>query len=210
MSFPELLPMALVMISGPQIVSAVFFAVSRRWRANSGAFIAGALLATCVLAAVLFALIKQVHTSGHSHTGTSRDIDIGALVLLALLAASVYRRRGNGEPPKWMGALTDAKPRFAFTLGVLLFLLFPGDILATAICAARVVREGGHLTGLVPFVALTILLLAIPAAMTLMLGRRAEVILPKVRDWMTSNSWIVSEIVIAFFFALTLSDVLKS
>ena len=108
-----------------------------------------------------------------------------------------------------MGALTDAKPGFAFTLGLLLFLLFPGDIFATMICAARVVREGGTLLDLAPFVALTIVLLALPALLSLLLGRRAAQILPRVRDWMTGNSWIVSEIVIAFFFLLTLSDVLK-
>jgi MYXO-CTERM domain-containing protein len=202
--------MAVVMISGPQIVSAVFFAISTRWRANTAAYLAGALIAVCALGAIAYLLIKQVHTSGHAHTGTSRDVDIGMLALLALLALSVFRRRGQSEPPKWMGELTDAKPRFAFTLGVLLFLLFPGDIIATAICAARVVRDGGQLLDLAPFVALTIALLSIPALITLLLGRRAAEILPKVRDWMTGNSWIVSEIVIGFFFVLTLSNVLKA
>ncbi len=201
--------MAVVMISGPQIVSAVFFAVSARWRANSAAYIGAALIAVCALATVAYLLIRQVHTSGHAHTGTDRDVDIGMLVILVILAISVYRRRGQSEPPKWMGALTDAKPGFAFTLGLLLFLLFPGDIFATMICAARVVREGGTLLDLAPFVALTIVLLALPALLSLLLGRRAAQILPRVRDWMTGNSWIVSEIVIAFFFLLTLSDVLK-
>ena len=28
-------------------------------------------------------------------------------------------------------------------------------------------------------------------------------LLPKVRDWMTDNSWVISEVVIVFFLALT-------
>jgi len=201
--------MAIVMISGPQIVSAVFFAVSSRWRANSAAYVVGALIAVCVMSYIAFTLVGAIHTSGHAHTGTERDIDIGVLVLLVVLAFSVYRRRGQAEPPKWMSSLTEARPRFAFVLGILLFLLFPGDIIAVAICSAHVVREHGELIDLAPFVGLTILLVASPAIVSLALGSRAAVVLPKVRDWMTGNSWIVSEVVIAFFFVLTLSSVLK-
>jgi hypothetical protein len=32
------------------------------------------------------------------------------------------------------------------------------------------------------------------------------VILPRVRDWMNRNSWMVSEIVIVFFLALTIAS----
>jgi len=45
---------------------------------------------------------------------------------------------------------------------------------------------------------------SIPLFVLLVLGYRAETILPKVRAWMNANSWIVSEIVIAFFLILFL------
>jgi hypothetical protein len=32
--------------------------------------------------------------------------------------------------------------------------------------------------------------------------------LPKVRDWMNDNSWVVSELVIGLFIALTLNNLL--
>ena len=41
-----------------------------------------------------------------------------ALLLVAM--AAVFRRRKQSEPPKWMGKLETATPRFAFTLGFLL------------------------------------------------------------------------------------------
>jgi hypothetical protein len=49
-----------------------------------------------------------------------------------------------------------------------------------------------------------LLLVGMPPIDLLLLGKRAEDLLPKVRDWMTSNSRVVSEIVIVFF--LTISD----
>jgi hypothetical protein len=43
----------------------------------------------------------------------------------------------------------------------------------------------------------------VPSILILLLGRRAQTLLPKVRDWMSTNSWIVNEIVIAFFIGVT-------
>ena len=40
--------------------------------------------------------------------------------------------------------------------------------------------------------------------MVLALGQRAETLLPKVRDWMDTNSWIVSEVVLVFFIFIVL------
>src|SRR5262245_25981082 len=56
----------------------------------------------------------------------------------------------------------------------------------------------------VPFVLLTLLFLALPALCVLALGQRAKSGLPKVRDWMDENYWIVSEIVAAFFIRIVL------
>ena len=42
------------------------------------------------------------------------------------------------------------------------------------------------------------------------LGKRAAVLLPKVRDWMSANSWIVSELVIALFVGIEINSLVKS
>jgi hypothetical protein len=52
---------------------------------------------------------------------------------------------------------------------------------------------------------LTVLLLAIPSLLVVLLGKRGQALLPKVRDWMNDNSWIVSEIVIALFVVIIAS-----
>jgi hypothetical protein len=36
------------------------------------------------------------------------------------------------------------------------------------------------------------------------MGRRAEELLPRLRDWMNTNSWIVNEAVLLFFLVMAL------
>ena len=40
----------------------------------------------------------------------------------------------------------------------------------------------------------------------LLLGEKGKTLLPKVRDWMNANSWIVSERVIGLFVVITASS----
>jgi hypothetical protein len=49
-----------------------------------------------------------------------------------------------------------------------------------------------------------------PLIVLLAMGGRAQVALPKLRDWMTHNSWVVSEIVIGFFLVMEVKDALAA
>ena len=46
--------------------------------------------------------------------------------------------------------------------------------------------------------------------MVILLGKRADVVLPKVREWMTVNSWIISEVVIVLFIAIEIDSLAGS
>ena len=56
---------------------------------------------------------------------------------------------------------------------------------------------------MLPFVLLTLLFIALPALLIVVLGKREQTRLPSVRDWMNNNSWIVSEIVIGLSLVIT-------
>jgi hypothetical protein len=56
-----------------------------------------------------------------------------------------------------------------------------------------------------PFIALTVLLVGIPLLLLLAMGPRADVYLPRARRWMDANSWVVSEVVLAFFLVVTVA-----
>jgi hypothetical protein len=202
MNFLTLLPMAFVMIAGPQILSSVFLATSANWGRNSAAYVLGAALSITLFVTLAFLL-----SNGASDAGASNDaIYVVVLVLLVLAAIHVYRTRKTAEPPKWMGKLQTATPRFSFRLGFLLLGIFPTDILTSAAVGSYLAGHGDPWWHALPFIALTLLFLGLPALILLALGERGRAFLPKVRDWMNTNSWVVNEIVIALFIGLTLSN----
>ena len=208
MSFAEILPMAFVMIAGPQLVSAVFLATSERWREDSFAFIGGAAIGVTSVVTIAWLVGKGLKSSASTaEKGSVADIlDSIVLALLLVLVVVVYRKRHQTDPPKWMSKFQTAGAGFAFTLGLLLLSVFPTDIITSITCGLHVARHDDPWWQVLPFVGLTLLLLAVPLLLVLLLGKRAQMVLPKVRTWMTTNSWIVSEVVIIFFMGITIKS----
>jgi hypothetical protein len=200
------LPLAFVMIAGPQIISAVFFATSEDWRRTSGAYVAGAAISITIVVTAAYLVSKGANSGGGDEGGSGPDATdyvIAALLVAAMLY--VYRGRNNTEPPKWMGRLQGATPKVTFVLGFLLLGFFPSDLVTSATVGGHLANDGDPWWHALPFVLLTMLFLGLPALLVAMLGHRARVLLPKVRDWMNTNSWIISEVVIAFFIVIVLS-----
>ena len=116
MDLAKILPMAFVMIAGPQILSAIFLATSDDWRRNSIAYISGAALSITAIVIAAYYL-----GSGAANGGASNEaIYVVILVLLVATAVQTYRKREESKPPKWMGKLQTARPGFSFKLGLLL------------------------------------------------------------------------------------------
>jgi hypothetical protein len=81
--------------------------------------------------------------------------------------------------------------------------VFPTDILTSVAVGQHLAAHDDPWGNTLIFVGLTVFLLAIPGLLVVLLGERAKVLLPKVRDWMNTNSWIVSELVLALFVVIT-------
>jgi hypothetical protein len=131
------------------------------------------------------------------------------LALMLYLIVHVYLTRGKAAPPKWMSKLQTAEPKFALLIGLALMGVFPTDIASSVAAGFHVERSGDPWWQCLPFVALTLLLLAMPALCVVFLGRRADVVLPKIRDWMNSHSWVINEIVLVFFAVITLNGLIE-
>lgn len=200
-----ILPMAVVMVAGPQIVSAIFLATSQEARRSSLAYVLGVALAVVVGLALVYTVASVLGASPSAGDDAEKNwVDYAITALLLFLMVRVYLRRHDTQPPKWMGKLATATPGFAFKLGFLLFLVMPTDVITVATVATYLARQDSPLFYALPFLFLTLLLVAIPLLVLLLLGPRAEVILPKIRAWMNANSWIVSEFVIVLFLVLSL------
>jgi len=193
-----------VMVAGPQILSAIFLATSEDWRRNCTAFVAGASLSMTLVITVAYVLGIEAIREGASNT------TLGVIILLVLLFAMVntYRTRHEAEPPEWIGKLGTATPRFSFRLGFLLLGFFPTNLLTSVAVGSYLAATDAPWLDALPFVFLTLFVLALPALVLLAFGERVEAILPRARNWMTTNAWIVNEIVLIFFIGLSLSNLL--
>lgn len=205
------LPMAFVMVAGPQIVTAIVLATGAGARRNSLCFLMGAAAATTIgvtAAYRLTGLLKKGDAPFGADAGLERSVDLAIVGILLLLAWKVFHDRTNARAPRWMTRLEAATPLYALKAGVLLFLLLPGDLLSMATVGAYLAHHDAAWWRTLPFVAVTVFLAGIPLLLLLVLGRRAQALLPETRAWMTANSWIVSEVVIAFFLLMTLKGLL--
>ena len=165
----------------------IFFATSEKWKGDSATFVAGAAISITTVYTAAYFVFKGTKQSGGSHSSsTGHAIDVVILVLLLFAAVYTFRRRKTAKPPKWMAKLQTASMRLSFNLGLLLLGVFPTDI-------ATSVSVGGHLANKrapwvdgLPFILLTLLLLALPGLMVLLLGKRAEAFLRRLEQRATT------------------------
>lgn len=211
MNWLSVLPLAVVMVAGPQIISAIFLAASREPKRSSLAYIVGAGVAVLLGLTAWYLVFHVVRSAGgrQQKDGPKYLIDWIVLAVLLVLMVIVFNRRTRNEPPKWMGKLEEASPRFALKLGLLLFIAMPSDEATMMAVAGSLAGHNRPWWHLLPFLVLTLLILALPLLALLAFGRRAEAALPKIRDWANDHSWIISEAVILIFVAIVAADLLK-
>jgi Sap, sulfolipid-1-addressing protein len=205
-----IIPLAITMNAGPQIMSALIFITAPKPLKLSGAFLAGVVIAVSVGLTITYtlasALGNTISLGDPSDTNSIGNIIQYVLVgLLVFLAIKNYVRRESIEPPRWLGALQHANPRTAFTTGLLLLSVFPSDFVVLVTVGVNLAQNDAPLVGGLPFILATILIAALPVLFYLLFHRRAQRAMPKVRDWMNANSWLVNIIVYIIFILLILS-----
>lgn len=195
------------MIAGPQILSSFFFATSERWRSTSLAYVIGSGISISIVVGIAYLIGGG--SSGSSDGSGHEAIYYGVLVLLLYAMVRAFLRRKNTEPPKWMRKLQSASPKSAFVLGVALLGVFPSDLVTSVAVGGYLAAKNDPYWHYLGFLALTLFLLATPPLTVLVMGKRAETALPKVRDWMTKNSWIVSEVVLLLFVVIVIKNIVS-
>jgi hypothetical protein len=204
-----ILPLAITMMAGPQIMSAIIFVTASKPVTISAAFVAGVAVATTVGVAIALTAVNflgnGVSLGDSSDSGSTGHI-IQYLLVGALVALAVknYLGRETAEPPSWLGALQSADPKKALKTGLLVILLMPSDIIIMLTVAVNLVQSGAGFLAALPFIAATVLVAALPLLLFLLFHRRAQRFMPKVRDWMNSTSWMVNIIVCVVFIVLIL------
>jgi pilus assembly protein TadC len=194
----QILPLALIMVMGPQILTSIFLVTSKEPVKNSVALLIGVVLAASVSLLIWKGVIEAISIHPKASGGpTTMDWIVSGL--LALAAIHVFRGRHTASVPKWMSALQEAEPKRAFSLGFLLILLMPTDIVAVISTANWLHDNHKSVVDGWPVVAATTLLMALPILAYLLLGHRARDAMPGIRNWLTTNAWLVNLVVIVYF-----------
>ena len=195
----QILPLGLVMVMGPQILTAIFLVTSRQPVRNSVAMLTGVTLAAAAGVAIWFGLAELIGLEPKDADEGASTTDYVIAGILAVLAVRVVMTRKTAEVPKWMTTLQEAEPKRAFTLGFALILLMPTDIAATVSVVGYLQQAGLDPIDGWPLVAITVLLMALPILGYTLLRDRAKLAMPRIRDWLTANSWVVNLVVIVYF-----------
>jgi hypothetical protein len=205
----EILPLAVTMMAGPQIMAAIIFVTHERPVGVSAAFIAGVAVATAVgvtIAVGLASLLREGVSLGDASDAGSTGTIIQLALVALLVAAAVknYVGRETAEPPGWLGRLQTADVAHACRTGLLVILVMPSDVIIMLTVGANLEHSGSSLSAALPFVAATVGIAALPLLGLLLFHRRARRAMPRIRDWMNTNSWLVNIIVCCIFILLIL------
>jgi hypothetical protein len=109
----QILPLAITMMAGPQIMAAILFLTTEKPLRVSVPFVTAVGIAATVGTAIATGIASLLGSSvdlGDSSEGSSVG-NIVQIALVALLIAGAiknYVGRETVEPPKWMGALQEA------------------------------------------------------------------------------------------------------
>jgi threonine/homoserine/homoserine lactone efflux protein len=158
------------------------------------------------IALALASLLDNSLSLGDSSDNGSTGHIIQYLLVGLLVAFAVknYVRRETVEPPRWLGTLMSADWQRALMTGLLVILVMPSDIIIMLTVGMNLVQNNAGLLAALPFIAATVLVAALPLLLYLLFYRRAQQLMPKVRDWMNTHSWLVNIIVCGVFIALIL------
>ena len=88
--------------------------------------------------------------------------------------------------------------------GLLLLSVFPSDFVILVMIGVNLAQNNASLLDAVPFIVATVFIAALPVLLYLLFKRRAQRAMPKLRDWMNANSWLVNIIVYVIFIVLIL------
>jgi hypothetical protein len=88
---------------------------------------------------------------------------------------------------------------------LLVILLMPSDIIIMLTVGLNLEDSGSAFVDALPFIGATMLVAAAPLLGYILFHRRAQRAMPKLRDWMNANAWLVNVIVCGVFIVLILS-----
>ena len=213
------LPYAIgVAISPLPIIAVILVLFSARARVNGPAFLAGWVLGVAVVSVAVYLLSDASDASTDDTTSdTVSWIKLLLGVWLVLLAVRKLRAQKSPEAqaqPKWMASIDSLTPVKAGGLGALLSGLNPKNLalsLAAGASLAQAGASGGEAAvGLLAFIIIASLSIAVPVAFYVFGGDRAAGVLEGWKGWLSAHNDAVMAALFLVFGVVLISQGLQS
>ena len=213
------LPYAIgVAISPLPIIAVILVLFSARARVNGPAFLAGWVLGVAVVSVAVYLLSDASDASTDDTTSdTVSWIKLLLGVWLVVLAVKNLRAQKGPEEqtqPKWMASIDSLTPVKAGGLGALLSGLNPKNLalsLAAGASLAQAGASGGEAAvGLIAFIIIASLSIAVPVAFYVFGGDRAAGVLDGWKSWLSAHNAAVMAALFLVFGVVLISQGLQS
>jgi hypothetical protein len=215
----EVLPFAIgVAISPLPIIAVILVLFSARARVNGPLFLLGWVVGVTIVSVVVY-LIADAGDVGTDRDASDRShwIKLGLGILLVLLAIRHWRKRPAPgvapAAPKWMSAIDTLTPVKTGGLAVLLSGVNPKNLalsLAAGVSLAQADVSSGEATaGLVVFVLIASLGIAVPVVSYVAGGERAAHLLDGWRTWLSTHNTAVMAVLFLVFGVVLFSQGLR-
>jgi hypothetical protein len=196
------------------IIAVILVLFSARARVNGPVFLIGWVVGVTVISVAVYLLSDASDAS--TDDSASDTVSTGKLllgVLLLVLAVRHLRAQRTAEAkaePKWMTSIDSLTPVKAGGLGALLSGVNPKN-LALAVAAgaslAQVGATGGDaVAGLLAFIVIASLSIAVPVVFYLLGGQRAAAVLDGWKGWLSTHNDAVMAVLFLVFGAVLIGE----
>jgi hypothetical protein len=202
------LPYAIgVAISPLPIIAVILVLFSARARVNGPVFLVGWVVGVTVVSVAVYLLSDAGDAStddSASDTVSTAKLLLGVLLLvLAVRHLRAQRRAEATSEPKWMASIDSLTPVKAGGLGALLSGLNPKNLALSLAAGASLAQSGAAggdaVAGLVAFIVVASLSIAVPVVSYLLGGQRAAAVLDAWRGWLSTHNDAVMAVLFLVF-----------
>jgi hypothetical protein len=209
----DVLPFAIgIAISPVPIIAVILVLFSSRAKVNGPAFLAGWVLGVAIVSIVVY-LIAEANDASDTDSGASETtfwIKLVLGVLLVLLAVRNWRSQSDDtekKPPKWMASIGSFTPVKAAGLALLLSAVNPKNLALSLAAGGNLAQDNVSgaeaAVGLVVFVVVASLGIAVPVIFYLVGGDKAARVLDGWKTWLSAhNAAVMSVLFLVFGFVL--------
>ncbi len=198
---------SIIMVTGPQLIVPITLLLNTNVRKVSLYYICGAFLGTVGMVGVLSILLNMF---GENLDNIFRfdgkgTIRLAVVAILVFLIIKSIVKRNEESSSKVVDLAVKGAPSTVFKISILLFAIFPTDLMTNIVMAKYIVLDNNNfILSILPLALINAMFVAIPFILYLIFKEKIEKKVPKIRNTLEKNSWIINVVINSAFIYLLL------